>query len=126
MRYGPLRLAVAVTGALLLLIAVGAWVDPDKVGGRLGLTAENMLGHATLRADLGAFFSVGGGLALVAAWRRNARLLTAPLLMIAVALAGRIVTLEFSEFDPTMLPPMLAEAVMVAVFAAGRLVGKPA
>ena len=115
-----LRIAVAAIGALLLLIGLGAWIDPAGTAAKLGLAGTGSLGLASLRADLGAFFLGGGGLALVAAWRRAPALLTAPLLLIGLALAGRCLALLVTPFDPLMLPPMVAEAVMLVVFAGGR------
>jgi hypothetical protein len=115
-----LRIAVAATGALLLFLALVAWTDPARLGGKLGIGAATALGMATLRADLGAFFATAGGLALLAAARRAPGLLTAPLLLVALALAGRCLALAVTPFDSAMIPPMVAEAVMVAVFAAGR------
>jgi hypothetical protein len=120
MRNTILRIAVAATGALLLFLAVAAWTDPARLGGQLGIGAAASLGMATLRADLGAFFGTAGGLALLAAIRRSPGLLTAPLLMISLALAGRFLALAVTPFASAMIPPMVAEAVMVAVFASGR------
>ncbi len=120
MKYAPIRIAVAVTGLILFIIAIGAWLSPTATAAKLGVTATGALGLATLRADLGAFFAVSGGLALFAGIRRTPAYLTTPLLLIALALAGRCLALAFTPFDSTMLPPMVAEAAMVAVFATGR------
>jgi hypothetical protein len=121
MRYGFVRICVGVTGAVLFLIAFLAWLQPEKLAAKLGVAASNPLGAATLRADLGAFFATAGGLALVAAILRAPRLLTAPLLLIGLALAGRILALELEPLDSAMIPPMVAEAMMAAVFLAGRV-----
>ena len=120
MRNNILRLAVAATGALLLFIAFGAWVDPVRVAGSLGVAGSGSLGLATLRADIGAFFATPGILALLAAFRRSPGFLTAPLMLVCLALAGRFWALAVTPFETAMVPPMVAEAVMVAVFAAGR------
>jgi hypothetical protein len=120
MRNVILRIAVGVTGIVLLVIALGAWHDPASTGGKLGLAGVGGLGLATLRADLGAFFATAGGLALAAAIRRSPVLLTAPLAMMVLALAGRCLALLLTPFENAMIPPMIAEAVMVAIFAAGR------
>ncbi len=120
MRNVFIRGAVALTGLLLVGIGVGAWIDPARTGGSLGLSGAPGLGMATLRADLGAFFVGGGGLAIAAAARRDAGLLTAPVLLIGLALTGRFLALAVTPFDRAMVPPMVAEAVMVGVFAAGR------
>jgi hypothetical protein len=120
MKNSILRLAVAITGALLLVLALVAWTDPARLGGALGIGAPAALGMATLRADLGAFFATAGGFALWAAIRRAPGFLTAPLMLISLALAGRFLALAVTPFASAMIPPMVAEAVMVALFAAGR------
>jgi hypothetical protein len=121
MRMLPLRLAIAATGLFLLAIGLSALADPSGTGAKLGLAGVGSLGLATLRADLGAFFCGGGGFAIAAAVRRAPLLLTAPTLLIAMALAGRFLALALTPFNTAMIPPMVAEAVMLAIFAAGRL-----
>jgi len=118
-----LRLAVFLTGGFLLLMSVVALADPHRLAGQLGLAATNAVGAASLRADLFGFFATAGGLAVAAAARRAAYLLTAPLLLIGLALTGRIVALAIGPFDGSLLPPMAVEAVMLAVLAAGRVRG---
>jgi hypothetical protein len=120
MRNVAVRVAVALTGLLLLVIGVGAWLDPSNTGAKLGLAGVGGLGMATLRADLGAFFMGGGALAIAAAVSRAPLLLTAPTLLIGLALLGRCLALAVTPFEHAMLPPMAAEAVMLAIFAAGR------
>ncbi len=120
MRIGVLRLAVGLTGLFLLAIGISAFLDPVGTGAKLGLAGLGSLGLATLRADLGAFFVGGGALAIAAAVRRAPLLLTAPVLSIGLALTGRFLALALTPFDHAMVPPMVAEAVMVAIFAAGR------
>jgi hypothetical protein len=50
----------------------------------------------------------------------DARYWTTPLLMIAMALAGRFVTVAASGFDAAMGPPMPAEALIVLLLVLGR------
>jgi hypothetical protein len=120
MKNPVIRIAVALTGLILFAIALGAWINPASTAARLGVAGTGALGLATLRADLGAFFAVSGGLALFAALRRAPAYLTTPLLLIALALAGRVLALAITPFETAMAPPMVAAAVMVAVFATGR------
>ncbi len=120
MKNPVIRLTVALTGLILFVIAIGAWINPASTAAKLGVAGTGPLGLATLRADLGAFFAVSGGLAIFAAIRRAPAYLTTPLLLIALALTGRFLALAITPFDTTMAPPMVAEAVMVAVFATGR------
>ncbi len=126
MRHIAVRILVAATGALLLFLGVVAWADPLRLALKLGVQPAAPLGAATLRADLGAFFAVAGGMALLAAYRRAPALLTPPLLLIALALAGRCLALAVAPFDAAMIQPMVAEALMVGVFAAGRFLAPAA
>ena len=121
MRNIVVRIAVGATGALLFLLGAVAWIDPLRLALKLGVQPAAPLGAATLRADLGAFFAVAGGMAVLAAIRRAPTLLNAPLLLIGLALAGRFLALAVAPFDASMIQPMVAEAFMVAVFAAGRV-----
>ena len=120
MRNIVVRIAVGATGALLFLLGALAWIDPLRLALKLGVQPAAPLGAATLRADLGAFFAVAGCMAVLAAIRRAPTLLNAPLLLIGLALAGRFLALAVAPFDASMIQPMVAEAFMVAVFAAGR------
>jgi len=120
MRHIYVRVAVGLTGLLLFLIACGAWVDPARVAAKLGMAPVGALGLASLRADLGSFFATGGSLAITAALRRSPELLNIPLLMLALALIGRFMTLTVVPFDTSLLPPMVAEALMVGLLVAGR------
>lgn len=120
MQNNAVRIAVLVFGFLLLLGGAAALADPARLAAQLGVVAASPLGAASLRADLCGFFATAGLLALAGGWRREPALLTAPLLLVGLALTGRFVALAFVPFSAALLPPMLAEAAMVAVFAAGR------
>ena len=88
--------------------------------------AVSPLGQATLRGDFFAFFAVGGLLAIVGAVREDARQLLAPLLLISLTLAGRLITVATNGFDPAMGPPMLVEAVIIVLLWFGRrALGRP-
>lgn len=115
------RLLVGVAGLLGVLIALRMWMAPDEVAAQLGVQAIGPVGVATIRADIAGFFAAGGGLALFAAIRNRATLLTAPVVLIGFALTGRVVTVILNGFTNEMLPPMAIEAVLVAILAFGRL-----
>lgn len=114
------RLMVGLVGLLAVLGAVQVWVAPAAFAGRLGLSAVDSLGLATLRADIGGFFGVAGALALAAALRDRRSLLIAPLIALAIALVGRLVTLAIAGYSPNMLAPIIVEAVLLAILALGR------
>jgi hypothetical protein len=114
------RIGIFVSAALLLLIGVGAWIDPVWTGSRLGLLGQGSLGVASLRADLGAFFLTAGGFALAAAALKRPAFLTPALALIGLAFAGRLGALATLPFEAAALPPFIAEIVMLGFFAAGR------
>lgn len=116
---GSIRLAIGLVAALALLLAAQFWFDPALQGARMGLYARDALGLATLRADNAGAFAAMGLLAGAAAIRGERRLLVAPLLFLVLALAGRAVTLAVSGLAPALLPPMVVEAVLVVLLAAG-------
>lgn len=116
-----LRLVLGLAGALGMLIGARMWMDPAKVGEMMGLAGAGPLGQATLRADVGGFFAAVGVLALAGALRNQARLFTAPVLMIALALSGRLVAMAVNGVDPPAIRSMVIEAVLLGLFALGRL-----
>ncbi|WP_135213245.1 DUF4345 family protein [Vitreimonas flagellata] len=115
-----LRIVLGLAGLVFVVMGLAFWANPATPAARLGIEAAGALGTSSLRADMAAFFGVAGGLTLLAAVRANARLLTAPLLMIAIALTGRIITVIVDGYTPEMMQPMVIEAVLLALLAAGR------
>lgn len=115
-----LRGVIAIIGLLGLLIGAAIFANPAAPLGKLGLATLGGLGVSTARADMGGFFGGVGILALAAAARGEGRLLTAPLLLVTIALVGRIVTATVDGYTPDMAQPMGIEAFLVLAFAAGR------
>jgi hypothetical protein len=115
-----LRVMIGLFGILFIVLAAGFLLDPTQAASRLGVGPLAPLGLATLRGDFFAFFGVGGILSIIGAVRKDARFLTAPLLMIGMTLAGRLVTVAVSGFDAAMGPPMLVEALGILLLALGR------
>lgn len=121
---GLLRILVGIIGVLALLVAIRLWIAPAEPAAQLGLQAVGRLGLATLRADVAGFFAVGGLFSLLAAVRGDGRLLTPPLALLTLALAGRVLTVVIDGYAPEMLPPMVVEGVLVTIlFLARRPLG---
>lgn len=116
-----MRIIVGLAGLLSILLGVRFFQDPTAAATLLGVTPAGALGTATLRGDFGGFFGVCGIFALVAAIRNSAALVTAPLLAIVIALAGRIVSFELEGGGPAVLQPMLIELTLLIVFGLGRV-----
>jgi hypothetical protein len=115
-----LRVTIGLFGVVFIVLAAGFLLDPAQAAAKLGVGPLGPLGVATLRGDFLGFFGAGGVLAIVAAVRNDARHLAAPLLLIAMALAGRLITVVTSGYDAAIGPPMLAEAVIVLLLVFGR------
>lgn len=115
-----LRALLGIAGLLALVVALGFWFNPDTLAAQFGIAARDALGYSTLRADIGAMFGAVGVLVIAAAVRNSARLLTAPLLLIGIGFAGRLLTIVLSGYEPSMLQPMVVEIVLITLFAAGR------
>jgi hypothetical protein len=114
-----LRALSGAAGLLALLVAARLWMAPAETALQLGLAASGDLGLATLRADMGGFFAAGGVFALAAAVRGRGGPLIVPVILIGLALAGRLFTLAVTGFAENMGPPMAIEAVLLVIFAAG-------
>ncbi len=114
-----LRIVVGVVGLLGLLVAARMWMAPVELAAQLGVAPAGPLGVATIRADMGGFFGGAGVFALIAAFKGRGGLLIAPLVLVGIALSGRILTVVLNGFTQDMGPPMAIEAVLLVVFAAG-------
>ena len=115
-----MRIIVGLVGVLAILLAARFFQSPAAPAAMLGVNPLGELGIATLRGDFGAFFGVCGILALAAAIRNSAALVTAPLLAIALALTGRIVSYAIDGGGAPVLQPMLVELTLLIVFGLGR------
>lgn len=114
-----LRVIIGVAGVLGLLVAVRLWMAPAELAGQLGVSASGSLGLATIRADMGGFFAAGGVFALAAAIKARGGLLLPSVVLIGLALVGRVVAVAMNGFAPEMGPPMAVEAVLLVLFVAG-------
>ena len=117
---GAIRAVIALVGLFNLALGLGFLIDPARLGAAFFLSATEVQGLATLRADFTAFFMTGGAFALIGAWRGRAEPLAVPLLLLAIALFGRLVSLAVDGPSSTAFGPMAAEATMIAVLLAGR------
>src|SRR5262249_43349901 len=114
-----LRVLIGLSGLLFIGLAIGFLIDPARAASNLGVGALTPVGLATLRGDFLGFFGAGGLLTLIGAVRCDVRFLTAPLLMIALTLIGRLITVASIGFYPAMGLPMAIEAAMTVLLVLG-------
>lgn len=111
---------VAVVALFNIVLGLGFLLDPASSALRFFLAPLGTQGMATLRADFTAFFITGGAAALIAAWRNERGPLAVPIALLALALVGRSVSLIADGAPTTAFPPMIVEAVMVAILLGAR------
>ena len=114
---------LVVAGVLSLINFAAVWFALDRVTKILGTPAPTALAESTLRGDLGALFGMFGVMAILAAVRDDRRLLLAPILLPALAVAGRLLTYVQAP-TPAAVPLMAVEAVvLVGVLLARTRIG---
>ena len=114
-----LRVIVGVLGLVGTLVLLQIWLDPAKIAAGLGLVGEGWQGQSALRSELAGFFGTAGLLSLASVIRNDRRLLAGPLLLISIALAGRFVSIALDGWSSTVVPSIVAEAVLLAIYTAG-------
>lgn len=110
---------VGLVGVLGLLVASRFWLAPETIAATMGLAADGPAGLGTIRADMGGFFGAAGVLSLVAAIRGDGRWLRPVALLLGLALSARVLNLIVTGGGPTLIPPMVVEAVLLAIAALG-------
>jgi hypothetical protein len=114
MRFVLTALAM-IGGIVFVLIGLGFFFQPQTAGASFALLPDGIPGLAVMRADMTAFFLVGGGCMIWGAWKRNGELLLVPAALFGIAFAGRLVTAVVDGTTPQFWLPMLAEAATVIV-----------
>ena len=119
-----MRGLLGLVGLLALLIASRFWITPDKIGAAMGLLPDGAAGLGTLRADMAGFFGAAGLLTLTAAVRNERRWLIPVLLLLGIALTGRVINLLVTGGGAVLVPPMVIEAVLIVIALLGlRVMG---
>jgi hypothetical protein len=114
-----IRAAVMLVGLFNLVLGFAFLIRPADMAGKFFIAAHGVQGLATIRADFTALFVTGGLFALYGAWNRRAAPLAVPIVMFAIGLTGRCVTIIADGAVPTSVTPMIVEAVMIAVLILG-------
>ena len=100
-------------GIAFVLIGCGFLIQPESSAGGFGLVGSGAQGLSTLRADMTAFFVVGGAAMIWGAWQRNGELLLVPAALFGIAFAGRAVSLFADGFYEGWWTGMTVEALVV-------------
>lgn len=117
---GLLRVLVGVIALFNIAIGLGFLINPAGLAANFFLIPDGGQGMATLRADFPGFFITGGSFAMIGAVQKDRQALLVPMLLLAIAITGRCVSLVADGIGPEAIPPMVAEAVMISVLALAR------
>lgn len=117
---GILRIAVGLIAVFNIAIGLMFLFNPAGAAANFFLIPDGGQGMATLRADFPGFFITGGTFAMIGALQKDRQALLVPMLLLAIAITGRCVSLVADGVGPQAIPPMVAEAVMIAVLALAR------
>lgn len=114
-----LRVAIGILSVFFIGVGLGFLVAPAKLAAGFFVSPLGIQGLATLRADFPGFFIGAGGFALLGTWRADPRPLLVPMLLVGLALFGRVVSILVDGMAPTAIQPMVVEAVTIGVLALG-------
>lgn len=115
-----MRVVIGLVGLFNLAVGIGFLFVPQQLAAAFFLSPIGTQGMATLRADFPGFFIGASVFALLGAWRADARLLLVPMLMLGLALTGRVVSIALDGMAPTAIQPMVVEVVMLALLLVAR------
>lgn len=110
-----LRALLFVGGLFFVLMGIGFMIDPVGSGADFGIAPQGVMGLASIRADMTAFFVIAGGCLLWGAWARKGDPLLVSAGLMAIALIGRFVTLAVDGPHDEFWMPMVVEAVTVVL-----------
>ncbi|MEQ1889009.1 MAG: DUF4345 family protein [Alphaproteobacteria bacterium] len=114
-----LRGLIGLVGLFNLILGLGFLFTPARTAAPFFLSAGNIQGLATLRADFSGFFILAAACALYGAWKQYATPLLVPIALFAIAILGRSIGLLIDGVTPTAFTPMIVEAVMIAILLTG-------
>lgn len=116
------RILVGLVALFFIVMGLGFWFSLDSQIVGFAISPDNVLGRASIRADFGGFFLGGGLMAAYAAWKMCRTAAAGAMLLLGLALVGRILSILLDGPAPGGIPPMVVEAVCVAILVWARRV----
>jgi len=124
------RVLIGIMALFFGAMGAGFWLNLETQAAGFGLQgaveASNLIGRMSVRADFGSFFLTIGILCGYAVWKRSGSAAIGAALLFGIALLGRIVSIALDGPAPGAAPPMVIEAVSVAILLWARSVWKKA
>ena len=120
------RVLAGLLAAFFIVMGLGFWFRLDQTIASFAVIPDGLLGRASIRADFGGLFFGVGLMSAMAAWRTSRTCALGALLLLAIALTGRLVSLAMDGAAPGGMMPMLVEAAGIAILAWARHVWRAA
>ena len=120
------RLLVGLIGTASLLMALALWFNMEAFVPQLGIETVSPVGRATVRADIAGLFMGIGIMMVMAAWKSSSAWAYGALVLVGGAIAGRLVGVAADGAGPGIWPPIIVEAVAIAILLWARTVWKSA
>lgn len=117
-----LRSLLLLGGIFYTLMGIGFLINPVSSGADFGIAPQGIMGLASIRADMTAFFMVAGGCLIWGAWARKGDPFLVTAALMAIALVGRTVTLIVDGPHDGWWTPMVVEAITVILALVGSRV----
>jgi hypothetical protein len=111
------RILLALAGVVSILTALRLWFAMGAMLTQFGIAPLNLVGRQTVRADMGGLFLGIGVFAVMAAWKRSAAWAFGGMVLTLGAIAGRFAGVLTDGAGPGVWPPIIVEAVIIALFA---------
>jgi hypothetical protein len=118
------RVLVGLIGLASFFSASQHWFALKSIAVERGIEAVGTAGRANVRADIGGIFLAIGAFALLAAWKQSRTWALAALTVITLAFVGRVLSLMIDGSGPGVVPPLILEAVIIAIFAWAAILWK--
>ena len=110
-----LKIAAAVPASAFILLGLAWWVIPGFAGQQLGMVLLTDVGLTSQIADLASFFLTAGVCALIGLATGRALWLYPAIMLLAVAMVGRLIAWAFHGGALT-LDMMAVEAIVITIF----------
>jgi hypothetical protein len=114
-----MRGMIGLLGLFNMAIGLMFLLTPMKAAAGFFIAPINIQGFATIRADFPGFFIGASLFAMYGAWKARGAPLLVPLVLIAIAFSGRIVSIFADGTSATTFPPMIAELAMMSLLGWG-------
>lgn len=109
------RILVGLIGAIAILVAMRLWFAMDATLTQFGVSPLNLVGRQSVRADMGGLFLGIGLFCSMAAWKQSRTWALGALVVTGAAIAGRIAGVLIDGTGAGVWPPIVIEAVIIAV-----------